>query len=441
MRAMNISLRQRIRGLPSGFHLLMLSDALSGLAMGAGYVSISWWVVSTGGARDMAWFSTLTALVMLIALPLTAPLGDRFPKNRVIAGGILLAMLSGMALAAMAWFGFYSLAWVVASESMAMFAWAIVFPSMLSIASELVPAARLTDALSLQKSSQSVGNLIGPVVGGSLMAFMPAWLALGAYAILLAVAAIGALRIQIPPRDLADLRDESFVDQVRSGLRVRWRIPLERSWAFWGLLVMTAYLPMVVTLLPIKLHQLGLPAIWLGACEAAASGGLLIGSLWLTHRLLQYCSRPRARAFAMWALAAVFLVVALTDSPYLMLAMFGIEGMLLSITMLIGQTHRTLAVPEAYRARVSAINVLVAKLGGMLGPALAGILLASWSLDGVYLFFALFHLLTVPPMLLLPGVNRFLGLSHDEVKDWYLRQHPEAFEPIAPAAGKLKQPI
>ncbi|QND82667.1 Putative transport protein [Chromobacterium vaccinii] len=438
---MNISLRQRIRGLPSGFHLLMLSDALSGLAMGAGYVSISWWVVSTGGARDMAWFSTLTALVMLIALPLTAPLGDRFPKNRVIAGGILLAMLSGIALAAMAWFGFYSLAWVVASESMAMFAWAIVFPSMLSIASELVPATRLTDALSLQKSSQSVGNLIGPVVGGSLMAFMPAWLALGAYAILLAIAAIGALRIQIPPRDLADLRDESFVDQVRSGLRVRWRIPLERSWAFWGLLVMTAYLPMVVTLLPIKLHQLGLPAIWLGACEAAASGGLLIGSLWLTHRLLQYCSRPRARAFAMWALAAVFLVVALTDSPYLMLAIFGIEGMLLSITMLIGQTHRTLAVPEAYRARVSAINVLVAKLGGMLGPALAGILLASWSLDGVYLFFALFHLLTVPPMLLLPGVNRFLGLSHDEVKDWYLRQHPEAFEPIAPAAGKLKQPI
>ncbi|MEN6080807.1 MFS transporter [Chromobacterium piscinae] len=438
---MNISLRQRIRGLPSGFHLLMLSDALSGLAMGAGYVSISWWVVSTGGARDMAWFSTLTALVMLIALPLTAPLGDRFPKNRVIAGGILLAMLSGMTLAAMAWFGFYSLAWVVASESMAMFAWAIVFPSMLSIASELVPAARLTDALSLQKSSQSVGNLIGPVVGGSLMAFMPAWLALGAYSILLAIAAVGALRIQVPPRDLADLRDESFVDQVRSGLRVRWRIPLERSWALWGLLVMTAYFPMVVTLLPIKLHQLGLPAIWLGACEAAASGGLLIGSLWLTHRLLQYCSRPRARAFAMWALAAVFLVVALTDSPYLMLAMFGIEGMLLSITMLIGQTHRTLAVPEAYRARVSAINVLVAKLGGMLGPALAGILLASWSLDGVYLFFALFHLLTVPPMLLLPGVNRFLGLSHDEVKDWYLRQHPEAFEPIAPAAGKLKQPI
>ncbi|VEB40146.1 Major Facilitator Superfamily [Chromobacterium violaceum] len=143
----------------------------------------------------------------------------------------------------------------------------------------------------------------------------------------------------------------------------------------------------------------------------------------------------------MWALAAVFLVVALTDHPYLMLAMFGIEGVLLSITMLVGQTHRTLAVPEAYRARVSAINVLVAKLGGMLGPALAGILLASWSLDGVYLFFAVFHLLTVPPMLLLPGVNRFLNLSHEEVKDWYLRQHPEAFEPIASAGSKLKQPI
>ncbi|KUM02325.1 hypothetical protein AWB61_17255 [Chromobacterium sp. F49] len=417
----------------------MLSDVLSGLAMGAGYVSISWWVVSMGGARDMAWFSTLTALVMLVALPLTAPLGDRFPKNRVIAGGILLAMLSGLALAAMAWFHFYRLAWVVASESMAMFAWAIVIPSMLSIAAELVPANRLSDALSMQKSSQSVGNLIGPVIGGSLMAVAPAWMALGSYTLLLAIAAVGALRIRLPARSLADVRAESFIEQIRSGLRVRWRIPLERRWALWGLLVMTAYFPMVVTLLPIKLHQLGLPAFWLGACEAAVSGGLLVGSLWLTHRLLLHCSRPRARAFAMWALGAVFLVVALTDHPLVMLAMFGIEGALLSITMLIGQTHRTLAVPEPYRARVSAINVLVAKLGGMLGPALAGILLARWSLDEVYLFFALFHLLTVPPMLLLPGVNRFLNLSHDEVKDWYLKQHPEAFEPMAPAGGKLEQ--
>ncbi|WP_083341043.1 MFS transporter [Chromobacterium amazonense] len=438
---MNISLKHRLHGLPPGFHLLMLSDVLSGLAMGAGYVSISWWVVSMGGARDMAWFSTLTALVMLIALPLTAPLGDRFPKNRVIACGIALAMLSGLALAMMAWFNFYRLAWVVASESLSMFAWALVIPSMLSIASELVPAGRLSDALSLQKSSQSVGNLIGPVVGGSLMALTPAWLALGSYAALLAIAALGALRIQIPPRNREHIQAESFIDQIRVGLRIRWRIPLERNWALWGLLTMTAYIPMVVTLLPIKLHQLGLPAFWLGACEAAASGGLLVGSLWFTHRLLQYCSRPRARAFAMWALAAVFLVVALTDHPYLMLAMFGIEGVLLSITMLIGQTHRTLAVPEAYRARVSAINVLVAKLGGMLGPALAGILLSRWSLDTVYLFFAVFHLVAVPPMLRLPGVNRFLSLNHDEAKDWYLKQHPEAFEPIATASSKLNQSI
>lgn len=319
-----------------------------------------------------------------------------------------------------------------------MLAWALVTPSMLSIASELVPAERLTDALSLQKSSQAVGNLFGPALGGSLMAFAPAWLALGSYGLLLLIAAGGALRIRIPPRSREKLQAESFVAQIRSGLRVRWRIPLERSWAGWGLLVMTAYFPMVVTLLPIKLHQLGLPAFWLGACEAAASGGLLIGSLWLAHRLLRHCSRPRARALAMWSLAAVFIVVALTDNPYLMLSMFAVEGALLSITSLIGQTHRTLAVPEPYRARVSAINVLVAKLGGMLGPALAGILLQRWSLDAVYLFFAIFHLLTVPPMLRLPGVDRFLNLDHEEVKDWYLRQHPEAFEPMTPAGSQAK---
>ena len=190
---MQQTLRQRLEGLPTPFYALMLSDVLSGLAMGAGYVAISWWVVQSGGARDMAWFGSVTALVMLLSLPLTAPLGDRLPKNRLIGGGMLLAMLSALLLALMAAMGWYHIGWVIAVESLAMLAWSIVLPSMLSIAAEMVPAARLGDALSLQKSSQSAGNLIGPVLGGGLMAATSPTLTLLAYAFLLVVAAAASL--------------------------------------------------------------------------------------------------------------------------------------------------------------------------------------------------------------------------------------------------------
>lgn len=291
---MQQTLRQRLEGLPTPFYALMLSDVLSGLAMGAGYVAISWWVVQSGGARDMAWFGSITALVMLLSLPLTAPLGDRLPKNRLIGGGMLLAMLSALLLALMAAMGWYRIGWVIAVESLAMLAWSIVLPSMLSIAAEMVPAARLGDALSLQKSSQSAGNLIGPVLGGGLMAATSPTLTLLAYACLLVVAAAASLYVRVPPR-AADAVRQPWLEDIRSGLYARWRIPLERYWTLAVFVILVAFMPLVTTLLPVKLHALGLSAAWLGGCEAAISAGMLLGSLWFTHVLLRRFSRYQAR--------------------------------------------------------------------------------------------------------------------------------------------------
>lgn len=434
---MQQTLRQRLEGLPAPFYALMLSDVLSGLAMGAGYVAISWWVVQSGGARDMAWFGSITALVMLLSLPLTAPLGDRLPKNRLIGGGMLLATLSALLLALMAAMGWYRIGWVIAVESLAMLAWSIVLPSMLSIAAEMVPAARLGDALSLQKSSQSAGNLIGPVLGGGLMAATSPTLTLLAYAFLLVVAAAASLYVRVPPRAAGAVRSP-WLEDIRSGLYARWRIPLERYWTLAVFITLVAFMPLVTTLLPVKLHALGLSAAWLGGCEAAISAGMLLGSLWFTHVLLRRFSRYQARTLGMLVCGVLMLVVALSDNPWLILACFAVMGLMFALNQLIGQTHRTLAVPENYRARFSAINVMLVKIGSMLGPALAGALLHVLPLDRVYLIFALLHLATVLPMLLLPGLKAFLELDHEEVKDWYWRHHPEAFRDLAamPAAAK-----
>ncbi|RBH45488.1 MFS transporter, partial [Pseudomonas sp. MWU13-2860] len=207
----------------------------------------------------------------------------------------------------------------IAVESLAMLAWSIVLPSMLSIAAEMVPAARLGDALSLQKSSQSAGNLIGPVLGGGLMAATSPTLTLLAYAFLLVVAAAASLYVRVPPRATGAVRSP-WLDDIRSGLYARWRIPLERYWTLAVFITLVAFMPLVTTLLPVKLHALGLSAAWLGGCEAAISAGMLLGSLWFTHVLLRRFSRYQARTIGMLVCGVLMLVVAVSDNPWLILA-------------------------------------------------------------------------------------------------------------------------
>jgi hypothetical protein len=264
-----------------------------------------------------------------------------------------------------------------------------------------------------------------------------ATLTLLAYACLLVVAAAASLYVRVPPR-AADAVRQPWLEDIRSGLYARWRIPLERYWTLAVFITLVAFMPLVTTLLPVKLHALGLSAAWLGGCEAAISAGMLLGSLWFTHVVLRRFSRYQARTIAMLVCGVLMLVVALSDNPWLILACFAVMGLMFALNQLIGQTHRTLAVPENYRARFSAINVMLVKIGSMLGPALAGALLHVLPLEQVYLIFALLHLATVVPMLLLPGMKAFLALDHDEVKDWYWRRHPEAFRDLtaAPPASK-----
>jgi MFS family permease len=419
------SFSHKWQGLGPAFPFLLLNDVLAVLSLSAGSVAISWWIVTQGGAADLSIFGVSSAVTMLIALPLLSALGDRHPKSRIMAWGLLAAVMTAIGLATMASLGFYHILPIVLIYAVQMIAFSVVLPAVSSIAADLVPSDRLADALSLQKSAQSLGRLAGPVVGGAVVALSSIPFALWVYTAILFIAALSAFAIP-PIKPAAKVRGQWHAE-VRAGLRAKWEIPIDRSWTIYAFFCMMFFSPALGMLLPLKVHSLKLNASWLGATEAALGLGMLIGAFWGAQKVILALGRFRACMGAVMAAALIIIGVALSTQGWLLVLGFGLAGFSISISQLVGQTHRQLAVPDHFRARFSSVNIMVMQVSGMLGPAIAGIALGMLDISAVYAGFGICLLLISLLFPLVPGIQHFLALNHLEVKGWYGKQHPELF--------------
>jgi MFS family permease len=419
----------RLAALGRPFQWLLLSDVLMLLSLMVGHVAIPWWVATQGGAAQLAVFSAAMAVVAFLALPLLSPLGDRLPKQRLITWGLWLMAAEGVVLALMAQRGFYSLVWLICLEVIAAVAMAAIMPASLSIAAELLAPEQLTEGLALQKSAQAIGRLMGPVLGGAVLAAAGTAVALWLHAALLLAAGLLAMRIGV--RASAAVRSPGqWLADLRAGLRAKWRIPMERGWTFVSFGVMVFFGPGLTMLVPLKVQSLGLSAVWMGACEAGLSAGMLLGflggSMWVARRI----GRFRASVGAILIEGLGLMAVGGVHQPVLLVACFAVLGACMATVNLVGQTHRMLAMPQAFRARMTAVNMMVMQVSAMLGPAVAGVALVHGELggiDGVYGLFGLGLFVAGLGYQLVPGYKAFLSLPHAQAEGHYERYHPDLF--------------
>jgi MFS family permease len=180
-------------------------------------------------------------------------------------------------------------------------------------------------------------------------------------------------------------------------------------------------------LLPLHVQALGLSAAWFGACGAALS----VGVAGLAPALIDLKGRVGALVLAISTCALAIAGIGLCRwSPGLPM-LFALLGLCLSVTQLVGQTHRMLAIPEAFRVRMAAAHLATAHLAAALAPALAGALLQHASVQAVYLLLAAGFAAGGLLLLLVPGLGPFLQLDHEGVRGWYGRHYPGAFTPRA----------
>ncbi|MFL6698442.1 MAG: MFS transporter [Vitreoscilla sp.] len=417
--------------LGTSFRWLLWSDALTLLAMMVGQVALPWWIAQSGGAHDLSVYGVLVSAMSIVALPLLSPLADRHAKRSLMASGLVVFGIATSAMAAFASLSHYRLDVVIAIEAITVLATALIMPATNSIVTELVAPAGLSQALGLQQTAQASGRLVGPAIAGAVLAAFGTAPTLWLGALLLFAAALLATRLPRPDGAGAAAKPRgTWSDEFRVGLRVNWAIPIERGWVICNFVGAVFMVPAVAMLLPLKVQSLGLSAAWLGWCEAGMSLGLLVGSLGPAAWWARVHGRFGARVGGAALIGLALALAGSTSDRHVLVACFAVVGVSAATTTLVGKTHRMLARPLAYRARMSAAAIMTVQISQSLGPAIAGLALAHWSVRTVYIVFGLSSAVSALGFFLIPGFRAFMALEHEEVDDFYARTYPQVFEGV-----------
>lgn len=419
----------RIDQLGRSFRALLLSDTLSILAIMVGHVATAWWIARQGGGGDLALYAGAIAVGAMIWLPLLSPIGDRYRKQTIITWSLGGQTLVAAALAALAQVGTYHLPLIILIDLVGAATSALFAPASINIAAELLPAEQLTNGLGLQKSGQALGRLIGPALGGGILALAGTATTLWLYALLLGLATILASRIPRLQGARTATATTGWLDDIRAGLAAKWHIRVERWWTFITLLFAIFLFPCLGMLMPLKILSLHLSSTWLGLCEAALSAGLLVGALGLSTGLAQRLGRFAAYTSCVVGMGLCFITIGAVHQPLVLLATLVVCGLCVATTQLVGQTHRMLAIPPAFRARMTSVQIMVMQVAATIGPALGGIAFDRLGVDRVYILFGGAILLTGAGYVLAPGYRAFISLSHERVEGYYARTYPALFEP------------
>jgi len=424
------ALAQRAAALGLPFRGLLLSDALTWLSLMVGYVAVPWWIATQGGAHDLAVYGLSSSAVSFISAPALSPLGDRLPKRRLIRLGLALQMAVAALLASLISLDLYALSWVLLTGGISAVAMAVLLPATLTIAAELVPAADLPRALSLQRSAQAIGRVAGPALGGAALSLgtgVALWLQLG---LLLAAFMVARSLPLTRPAAAAGVQGwRRWRGELQQGLRAAWRMPLERGWMLVNFAGWIFMFPALTLLVPLKVKDLGLSGVWLGGAEAGLSLGMLAGALGGAAVVTRLWGRYATRIAATAAQGLGLALAGWSDNGPLLVAALFFVGFANSCGVLVGQTHRLLAIPQAFRARLSAVGMMSSQISATLGPALAGLALLHASVSVVYIAFGLLAGASALGYLLVPDFKTLLNLDHESVQGWYGRKHPELFGP------------
>jgi MFS family permease len=350
----------------------------------------------------------LTAQVLpnVVLLLLGGAAADRWSRSRIMATANAVAFLAQAAIAALLFSGRYETWAVAVLAAVNGAASAFYRPSADSILPQLVGPDLLLRANSVVRVSFSVSRLVGPAIGGVLVALVGAryLLAWDAVTFLIAAALLAGVRVSPVKGVFATSRGA-----LRAGWRrfvtTRWLWTCTAQMAVGGMAWIAGFQLMGPVIAD---RRYGGSAFW-GLVVSSYAAGLLLGGLlmlaWRPRRLLvaaNLCSLtlalPLVGYAAGWPVAAVLGAAVLAGG--------GTE-----VAMITWITARQRHIPVAELGRISAYDNVGAIVLAPLAYPVAGLLAAAYGPAPVVYTSAALLVATSLLILLVPDVRR-LGVQH-----------------------------
>ena len=353
------------------FRLLFAGQALSLLGDRIGYIALPFAVLALGGDATAVGLVIAAQTVPFVGLSLAAGVwADRRDRRRIIIGSEAVRMICQIVAGALL-IGGVAEAWHLGALAFAYGAADAFFaPAVTGLLPQVVDTHHLQQANALRAMTISGSMVLGPAIGGTLVATVGAGYALWADALtfVISIALLLRLRPAVVERAVADEPD------FLSGLRGGWREVRSRSWVLAGLGSLLAYhvivLPAIFVLGPvIAENDYGGARDWAIVTAAFGVGGVT-GNL-----ILVRWRPPRPMMLSLSLLVVASCQAAIIGSGLAIPAIAALEavtGVAVAGYFTLWETSLQENIPEHALSRVSSYDFLMSVGSVPIGTALVG---------------------------------------------------------------------
>jgi predicted MFS family arabinose efflux permease len=345
-------------------------------------VAQSWLVLQlTDSPLLLGLIGTLQFAPILLFSIVTGAIADRLPKRRLlVATNLTLAGLA-LALAALVASGQVRYWHVAVVAVLAGLAQTVDAPARQSLMAELVGKADLVNAVALNSAAFNAARIVGPAVGGLVIArfgVVPSFL-VNAAGLLVVVVALARL----PARGAAAGRGTTMAQEIAEGIRYAARTPVIRL--VLGMLFcvsitvfnFTVYVPLLAR------NVLGLGAEGFGFLMAALGVGAVSGALTVGFRRAGPPPFGVMMGAAALALTGLF-SLSFARHAWLAVALLFATGYFGLILVASCNTRLQLAAPDELRGRMMSLYTLV--WGGVfpIGAFTVGAISEGWGVSTAF---------------------------------------------------------
>jgi MFS family permease len=245
-------------------------------------------------------------------------------------------------------------------------------PARQSLVPTLVPAQDFPNAISLNTIMFQAASVLGPSLGGIIIASLSVgWVYLfNAISFIAVIIALVMMR-DVPQRAEHE-RSEISLKAAVEGLRYVFTTPMIRSTML--LDFFATFFSSASALLPIFAQDiLRVGAVGYGQLSAAASIGALITSAILVQTVHRIVNRGRVLLWAVFAYGAATVGFGFSRFFWLTFACLALTGAADTVSMVLRNIIRQLTTPDHLRGRMTSVNMIFFMGGPQIGELEAGL--------------------------------------------------------------------
>jgi MFS family permease len=336
-------------------------------------VTIGWEMYQrTGDALSLGLVGLAQALpTMALALP-AGYLADRFNRVRLIMVSLIAMTLTSLGLAALSYtegsvWMMYVLLFLDAAAVM------VGRPARSALVPQLVPSNVFPNAVMWNTSLMQISAVVGPAIGGFVVAlYVPLGYVLAAASSLLYIVILMPLRFKIVSKPV---QGGAGLASLVAGVRFVWRTRIVLTMI--SLDMFAVLLGGAVYLLPIyaeDILQVGATGFgWLRAAPAVGAFCMVMVMVYLPPMK----QAGKALLLSVAGFGAATIVFGFSQSFWLSFAMLFLTGAFDNVSMVIRQTLQQLITPNEMRGRVSAVSSVFVGASNELGGLESGVV-AHW---------------------------------------------------------------